>query len=233
MFVLVSIYLIVPVIKLAYDHKDRRVIYFLVATVFLFSFGTVCLGWVLNAIKLALGYNIVYDGRVSEWHPFDRQAVNPFSGYTWPLVYFIGGAFLISNLKKTITFSTLRLFLVFVGSLFALFCYGMLVSQSLEGKRYDTVWNGYDSIPTLAMTLASVVVLYRVGSRDGKLGSLIAATGANTLGIYFLHIPFMAAIGSSKYISGNIGISIIILLLSTAVALLLKRVPGTAELFRI
>ena len=64
MFVLVSIYLIVPVIKLAYDHKDRRVIYFLVATVFLFSFGTVCLGWVLNAIKLALGYNIVYDGRV-------------------------------------------------------------------------------------------------------------------------------------------------------------------------
>ena len=56
---------------------------------------------------------------------------------------------------------------------------------------FDTVWDGYDSIPGLLMTIAAFLMLQRAWRIRS---ALIASLGASTLGIYFVHVPIMMAL---------------------------------------
>jgi surface polysaccharide O-acyltransferase-like enzyme len=214
--------------------------------------GNLFWNWCFNTLLYCFGHNIeVVDAGVNaagdslgrmikEHRPFDNQVINPFSGYFWAWVYFILGGLLGRHLAKDRTIIPVwSLWLVFGVSLVLLTGYGVIASEAL-GKTFDTAWQGYDSVPGLAMTLSALLILYRLPRLEGKPGTLISSIGANTLGIYFLHVPILRflnpyyhAWAPSKFMVSTVGYALAVLMLSWLLALLLKRLPGVAYLFRL
>jgi len=242
LFALVSIYLLFPVIKIAFDFSDKRIIWWLLFVFFLFSFTNLFANWCLHILNYLRGHQIGVGGEYIKTHqPFDTQGINPFSGYYWAFVYFIVGGLLRRHLAKDHKLIPVwGLFVLFLISALVLFEYGVIVSRYLDGKMFDTVFDGYSSIPCLIMTLSIFIILYRLWNADGKAAVFTSSVGANTLGIYFLHFPILTFLNPyyydmkiSKVMIASMGYAVTILLLSWMLTLTFKRVPVILYLFRL
>lgn len=241
LFTLISIYLFLPILKLAYDSQDKTPLLWLLALVFLFSFCTVLGDWCINVINWLLGHNpIVIDGEIRERRPFDTQRINPFGGYFWAVGYFIIGGLVGQRLyKRAQEIPSWSLFIILCFGLVTLWGYGLIVSPAFDGQMFDTVWYGYNSIPGLVMTISLFLLLLRLPRINGKMGVVVNSIGANTLGIYFLHVPlikitsiFYKNLAVSKYMTANLGYAAAILCISWILALVFRRVPKLGGLVK-
>lgn len=177
LFSLVSLYLLLPVVTIVYDYDDVRPLFWLLFLLFLFSFGNELGNWSLNILTHSAGYwSDIADGSIKEHHLFDVEGVNPFRGNFWAWVYFICGGLIGKYLEKEhIRIPLWGLYLTFVISILALFGYGTLASEWMNGRTFDTVANAYTSVPVLAMTLSVFRILCHLPRVDGKAGSFISS----------------------------------------------------------
>ena len=242
MFVLVSIYLLLPALKAAFDSEDRRVIALTALVAFVFSFGNAFVNWCFEALLYlrALPLN-TEDGKLKFFHPLDTQGLDPFGGYAWTLVYFIVGG--LVGRRPTAWTEALggwTLGLIFAVSAAALFGFGLLMSRALPGTMFDTVFGGYRSIPSLAMTLSALLLLAKLPPVQGRLEGAVTSLGGNTLGVYLIHVPmircadhFLTALAGLTATFATLLYAVAVLLLAWALTLLLKKVPLVGQLFRI
>jgi surface polysaccharide O-acyltransferase-like enzyme len=181
------------------------------------------------------------DGRIKRYHPFDMQGINLFSGYSWTLVYFVVGGLLgrdFSLAHKKL--SAWVLWGVFLAGALALFGYGLAVSPQLNGKMFDTGFDGYNSVPGLVMTIAAFLIMQRVWRDFGMAAALIASIGANSLGIYLLHVMVLRlidhelpAVARLNFLPITLAYAGVILISSWLLTLLFKRIPAVERLFRL
>lgn len=108
-----------------------------------------------------------------------------------------------------------------------LFCVGVIYSKG-SGSVWDVVWNGYDSIFTLANVLCIFILCLNYRSNN----YLITQVSMNTLGIYFIHLLIISLAKpyfSKMHIPCNIFINILytlsVLYLSLGLTLCLKKIP--------
>ena len=242
LFVLTSIYLLLPAIKSIYDYPNKNVILWTLLLIFVFSFGNLAANWLFNLWQVAHGHAIdIVEGKIKRYQPFDVQGVNPFSGYAWAWVYFLVGGLLgrqPQNGYKAIP--TWGLCIGFFAAAFALFGYGLAMSEYLNGKIFDTTFDGYNSLPGLVMTMSTFLILHRIWTAKGPIAVLVASIGANTLGIYLLHVIVLRFLNHEFHalaICESMPVIAVyaaaILFSSWLLTLLLRRVPVVGYLFRL
>lgn len=128
----------------------------------------------------------------------------------------------ISKLKRNL-FSIIGIFL----SCICLFLVGILYSKS-QGKLWDAVWYGYDTIFTFMNTIF-IFILCLNYKKDNKF---IRTISCNTLGIYFIHSlfirltkPYIKTVDLFCNIPMNLLYSFAILCVSLAVILIIRKIP--------
>lgn len=224
---LVCIYIIFPILKLAYDIKPKYFNYFII-TAAIFTFGNV----ILNELGTILNKSMPLQG-VNCFSMF-----NPFRGiYGYTFVYFCLGGYiykiekdikLIRPLKRNII--SIIVMLIFC---LGLFCVGLLYSY-INNTIWDIVWNGYDTI----FTLGNVLCMYVLSLNYKKDYKLVKIISSNTLGIYFIHGFFVEAtiyrLQEYKFLCNipyNIIYALLILFASLGITLILKKIPVIKRLF--
>ncbi|MEK5081141.1 acyltransferase [Solibacillus sp. FSL W7-1436] len=232
---LVIVFLLFPLIKEAYDKQNKKVLYYFLTVVFIFTFGNVLLNNLANIAEWVLGVNYL-TGNFNFFNIF-----NLFKGfYAFAIVYFIvGGLLLISLKNKVIKFRGISIVAVLIIALTLLFLYGIVMSLS-NGFYFDTVWEGYDTIMTLAVALSIFLLASKINIKNKTIAKLIKIIGSNTLGIYFIHViigaffeKYYRLLPFNQNIIANLFFIVFIVLVSLSVTLLLKKVPIVRELFKI
>lgn len=235
LFSLVSVYILFPIVKVAFDYSDRRIIIWTLAVIFVSSFGNLFGNWCLNILYVLIGHpiDLIEAGKIKEHLPLSSQLIIQFSGYYWVWVYFIVGGLLGRRNDWYANFvpSLLQLGGIFLVSLIGLFLYGIIVSPSLGGAMFDNGWDGYYSIPCLLMTISMFLIFRRMPYIDGRIGKFVASIGANTLGIYFIHLLVIKTLNpyfyekSSSSITVHLLYSLVILVCAWIMTVVLKRIP--------
>lgn len=221
---LICIYILFPLLKIAFDSNKKVFVFFTVACAIL-TFGFV----LVNEILCFVG--VVSHHSISINFPAITM-FNPFRGsYGYSFVYFCAGGLMyfykdkilsIPKLKRNL-FSVIGIFL----SCICLFLVGILYSKS-QGKLWDVVWNGYDTIFTFMNTIF-IFILCLNYKKDNKF---IRTISCNTLGIYFIHNlffqltkPYIYTIDLFRNIPMNLLYSFSILCISLAVILIIRKIP--------
>ncbi len=178
---LICVYVLFPALKAAFDHSRESFIFFTTSCTIL-VFGTV-LG---NQILLFIGPVTHHNLGDLNYPAF--VMFNPFRGtYAFTIVYFcIGG--LIYSYEDQILFvqKSKRNLISVAGTILCcagLFLMGVYYSRYRDGKIWDVVWGGYDTV----FTLFNVLFLYIFSLNYTGRNAFIESTSRNTLGIYFLH----------------------------------------------
>lgn len=234
---LVCLYIFFPLIKEAYDKEEKGPLYFFFGTAFLLTFGNVLLSNLANLAEWVLGINHLQ----KNFNFFN--AFNVFSGFNaYSIVYFILGGWILARLQK----NRLRrpgipaLTAILLAALAVLFAYGVMMSQS-NGELFDTVYDGYDTVMTLAFTVCLFLLSsrYREGRFPG-MSKALQVIGSNTLGIYFVHVivgwatvPYYQMLPFSTTLPANLVYGAAVLALSLLIVLVLKKIPVVRLLFRL
>lgn len=232
---LVCVYILFPLIKEVYDKRDKSLLKYIMAVVFIFTFGNVLLNIISNFIEVIMGTNYMTSSR---FNFFDRFSM--FRGsYAYTIVYFILGAILIEKLKNGMKVKPMTMIALFIVSMIALFSYGVMMSYSNE-RIYDTVWNGYDTIMTLLICISIFVLSFLAENKMDKISNVMRLIGENTLGIYFVHRMvgsvlkiYYKTLSFSTSILFNLLLAAVIVVISLLITLILKRVPIVKLLFEI
>lgn len=227
---LVIIYLFSPLLILAF-HTQRSIFYFFFAVVIVLTFGSRLFEmisdcfWFVNHKRLNI-FTALLDG------------FNAFRGiFGFAIGYFILGGILFQYKDKLYKYKTIATIIIpLIMILSGLYGYMMSVANNAV---YDTVWYGYNTLFTLILVVA-IFILTLNYIHTGILGKFIRIVAENSLGIYFLHriVGYFLLTGYLKFIFStslilNILFSMIILLLSTSICLLLKKIPYLKYVFSI
>ena len=223
---LVCIYILFPLLKVAYDYNKKIFTYFVIVCAIL-TFGNV----LLNEGATIFLTTVLHRSTTIQGGNF-FNIFNPFRGiYGYAFVYFcVGGCFYqmkdkilnIEPLKRNI--STL---LIMVASCICLWGIGICYSMA-SGKMWDVVWNGYDTI----FTFINVICIFVLCLNLEKDITIIRTISCNTLGVYLIHEIFIHLTRKSikEYplfcnIPFNIIYAIVILLVCLMITLAMKRIP--------
>ena len=226
---LLGIYILLPLIKPAFDHEDKNTIHFIMVCLFFFSFGNNVLSSALNVFGRAL------DGKFNFF-----PMINPFGGYFFAIFYFMAGGVLAKMIKTgQIRFGYKLLVAAFLLSQTILFLYGISMTRQ-TGKYYDVVWNGYDTVMTLLMTVSAFMLLAKYDYQNVYITRVITFIGKNTFGVYILHIIFLKAFSPlfktsivANSLLANVAYVSVIVALSLGTNELLSRNRVTSKLIRI
>ncbi len=185
---LVCIYLLFPLLKVAYDRQKTIFLYFCLIC-FILTFGNSLLAEIFTLFS----HTILKQGIDFSTTNF-FSIFNPLRGtYAFSVTFFcLGGVanyYLprLTSLPKTLRNRTALATLIF--SWISLFLLSLLFS-SVTGKIWDNVWFGYDTIFTLTAVL-SIFILALNWGRESPLFTLISK---NTLGIYLIHTLIIATL---------------------------------------
>lgn len=224
---LITIYLVFPLLKSAYD-QNRSVFYWFTAVTALLVFGSDCtdLGVTLFDVLVKKEFFLYYNN-LPFFHMF-----NPFSTYTaLGLAYFcIGGT--VRGLEQRLLQIPGRRRCSIAGG-------GLLISCTLFGiigwrfslyrkEVWDPVWYGYDMV----FTLINVLCLYVLSLSFRKDIPFIRLISSNTLGIYLIHdlvhkalSPYVIPYAFMRTLPGTLIYAAALLLISLGLSLVLKKIP--------
>lgn len=223
---LVCIYILFPLLKLAYDTNKQVFGYFIVSCAVL-TFGNVLLNECGTAfLTLVLHKNITLEG-LNFFNIF-----NPFRGmHGYSLVYFCVGGYAYQYKSRLESVKPAKRNTICITAMAAccvlLWGVGICYSKA-SNTMWDIVWNGYDTVFTFVNVLC-IFVLCLGHTRDSKL---IRTISCNTLGIYFLHEIFIQLTKKKILtyavlcnIPCNLIYSLFILFGSLIITLLMKKTP--------
>ena len=132
-----------------------------------------------------------------------------------------------------------QIMIIFIIGMSILFLYGVMMSNSSK-EIYDNVWNGYDTIMTLLVSISIFILSYVAKNKLDKVSGIIQLIGENTLGIYFIHRivgsvlkPYYITLTFSTSILSNLIFGLIVMAISFMITLVLKRIPIIKSLFKI
>lgn len=230
---LVCLYIFFPLLKVAYD-KCRPAFVFFTITCAIMTFGTVLLNESASAILCG------FFGRESLFDFDYFKSFNPFGGrYDFSFVYFCVGGLLwekkdilaswnpqtrIATASVTLLVSTLLL----AG-------WGWLAS-TVNGKIFDSVFHGYDTVFVFANTIALFILGLSHKGKSELPHHLILAISQNTLGILYIHnivrvvldmlvSPSAALLELLSSFAGSALYACVIVLVSLGIVLLIKKIP--------
>ena len=152
--------------------------------------------------------------------------INPL--YGWPsfsLFYFMSGI-ILNNAKQ---FNN-KIILI---SMFLSLILAAVIASSTTKIFYDPVWDGYNTIYTAVIAFGICLILLH--NTYNKIPYLITIIGNNTLGIYLIEAILITYIKTiikpTSSIITYLCIVFIILIMSTFLTLILKKVPLIKKLF--
>ncbi len=220
---LIVVYIFYPLLFVTFK-QAKKIFYFFGITVFIFTFFNTFLGQIINVVAITLSIDNVVDA----WKFNYFSEINAFRGiYGYSIGYFmLGGVLFTYSVKSSIGRNALFTLLLLI-SMGGLCLYGVMISQ-YEQKIWDLVWNGYDSL----FTLINVVLMFMLAvcyQGSGKiLSNTIEVIGKNSLGIYLIHWiiqePIRSLIATDSFL-GTLIATLVIILLSLAITLTIKRTP--------
>jgi len=231
---LIYVYLLFPLIKSLLDKNEKALSYYLWVMIFIFTFGIVFLNDLINVFGYFLNSNTLKNKQLSSFPWF-----NPFNLYfSYALIYFITGGWLVKFVKNK-NFKTIYCLLLLLLSLCLLFLFG-LMKTNITGEVYDTVWYGYDTIMTLAMAISVFILCSKIQVYNPTFKKVITTIGANTLGIYFIHYPlgyWFKELYGEQWLHNHFFLSVLssllLMFLSLAVSLIIRRIPIVGKLVKI
>ena len=228
------IYVIFPLIKSAADHDKKILAYF------------VAVSGVLITVSKCLEMLATITGRDGIQVQLFRK-FSPFEGtYDWAYFYFVLGGLISLYYEDVVTWirgyaKKWKLLCIgaVVGSCSGLFVYGVLASKRLQG-HWDVVWNGYESIFTMvSVTALFILSINYKPKKENWFTKVIHIVGSNTLGIYFIHeiftymtLEYVRSIALLSNFLGQILYVLVILVISTVVTLLLRKIPVLNQLVK-
>ena len=180
---MVAVYLLVPMIRAAFDSADAQIqkglLFFLGAMGF-FSFLLQDISHVRAAVPLLRSIDLT-----------GLDTVNPFGGmYGAMITYFVLGGLLHRAHDRMLRVPLWVCALMVLFGSVVLFAEWYLVTIRTE-TMYDIVYGGYNCLPTLMMTVGMFMGVAKLEERlhlsEGKLGGVIGLIGRNTLAVYYLH----------------------------------------------
>mgnify|MGYP003310791843 CR=1 FL=1 len=224
---LISVYLLFPVLKSAFD-GDRRNFFWLTAVAVFLVFGSKAADLGVTVLRLLARneYNMYYN----DFPVF--YMFNPFSYRSGlALAYFcLGGAAWALEQRLQAVPARWRNLAATVGLLLCCAMLGIIGWRfSLyRGKVWDQVWHGYDTV----FTLGSVACLYVLSLNWQREVALVKVISANTLGIYLIHdlihkylSPSVMQFTSMQTLPGTLVYGAALLLITLGVCLVLKKIP--------
>jgi surface polysaccharide O-acyltransferase-like enzyme len=196
-----------------------------------FTFGSKLLYMLVDVQTFTTGKNNI-NYIISYISPY-----NPVIGiYGYSLGYFMLGGILANYIQENKIFTVTKLSFLTLFSMISLTLYGIIKSV-LTASSYDIIWNGYDSIFTLIITISLFFILSQIHI-PVKYHRLIILLGQNTLGIYFLHMiliylikPYFVQIFTMQNLLQNHLFSVLILFMSLILCVILKMIPIVKNLF--
>lgn len=244
LYALVRLYVLFPLLKLAWD-KYRRALYPLLAALFiLYS----CVDGIRTGLLMVSGD--LYDGLAGIFNSF--FAFTPLFSEGYLVLYFVGGALVFEFFKSlqnpegtTATLSrkpvALALALAVVSSLLTVLVKQLQYVHSLGtfGVSY-----GYWLPSTVALTFAFLLLFLVAGQAIARpcLVRLFTVLGSGTFAVYMMHIPALQlfaqlepglvaqATGNALFVTQT-GWAFLIFVALLLAGLLLKRIPFVGRLF--
>lgn len=226
---LVCIYILFPMLKMAFDGSRKVFVYFLCAAAIL-TFGNTFLN-----MCFTLGMDVVFD-RESLWRINLFNRFNPFPEYhDYAWVYFCLGGLMPSVLGRLESVSrTKRSILAAAGILLASLGLGFwgIYCSRVSGEPWDLVYDAYNTVFTLVNVLCLFVLSLNYKGQHDFLRRGIALISVNTMGIYFIHELYIHM--TRMYVQtitplhnawGEMVYGIVILAVSLMTSLLLKKIP--------
>lgn len=182
---LVCIYLVFPLLKVVYDSHPKVFLYFTVICA-IFTLGNKTINILVTAVSAAFHWNTIY----SDVNFF--QDFNFLRGiYGHSFVYFCFGG-IVYRYKDTIEHisskkRTLAALLAITINMALLWLVGIMYTTA-QGSIWDVVWSGYDT----PFTFINVFCLFLLCLNTQTVPRWIPLVSKNTMGIYLLHMFFMA-----------------------------------------
>lgn len=221
---LVCIYILYPLMKVAYDYNIKIFVYFIIICAVL-TFGND----IINYAK-----SIVYYFCFDDIHPYDYNNFNIFNplrgNYGYSFVYFCLGGAIHMYFKKIMSVKKhVRNLISIVGLIlncFGLFLIGVFYTKSL-GTEWDVVWNGYSS----CFTLMNVLFIFNLTLNYKKNYIITYIISSHTLGIYLIHMLIIRLLnmGVLELSFKNVFVQFIyilfIIIVSALITLILKKIP--------
>lgn len=223
---LTVVYIFFPVLYSAFHHQPSH-LYFFFAVAMILTLGNTL---IVNVTTVFSYFSGMLQGR--DLHQNFFSGFNAFQGiYGYSLVFFILGGLLMRDRHR---YDSKRLRIIAAVTLpvaTGLQWLYALAASGREGAVIDIVWYGHDTVFSLMIVIALFVLVLPYTHR-GWFGRIVAVTGQNTLGIYFLHVLVAEAIsqwlfivpGLSDFFS-NALLALVLMGVTLALTLLLRTVP--------
>ena len=235
---LVVIYLLFPLMKMAYD-ADKRIILCFWLYVFIANFGN----RLLNQSYTLYSF-FVHGYRGSETEIVWLSIFNLFDNHNGiALSYFGIGAFLpelTAWIKKRLPRAGVRNGVLTAAMLIAAFIHGLwfLFMNYCRGFYMCPVWFGFNTLPNLVIAVSLLLLCMNYQGKNQKIFGPICKISNNTLGIYLLHEFFVQPLRilMPRYtpwlcnLTGNIVVSCIIMAICMGLAALFHKIPGLRKL---
>lgn len=227
--VLVCIYIVFPMLKLAWDN-NRKIFLFFTVIVTLFTVGNKLLNGGATVLMWLLKKNQSFEDLnfFSMYNPFRNY-------YDYALSYFCIGGYAYVYKDKILSWKTWKRNLIasvaIVISCVGLFIVGVAYS-SIYHAMWDIVFGGYGTIFTFINVLSFYVL-----SLSFKGNKLVSCISKHTLGIYLVHMIFVQLtlsplyeIESLRCVWFNVIYAIGVFGVSLGVVLLLEKIPYVKKL---
>lgn len=227
---LITIYVFLPLIQVAFKENSKILVYFLIVIGFA-TMGNTFLLRVVNSvffIKNGTIFNEKYNFG-NGFNDFQRF-------YAYSFVYFILGAFLFQNTDKLKKVPKRIYMLIIILCMMIMSCYGIICSKAIASP-YNVAGNSYNSISALIIIISIFGLVSDMQIKNNYIYNFISAIGANTLGIYFLHIPIHYILVKSALFSTidngfyKLVYCFFIMILALFISCIAKKIPVIHRLF--
>lgn len=225
---LICIYCLFPILKLCYD-TNKKIFYYYVILCATLTFGN---EFICEIGTLVASFLFDYKKEINT-NLFNM--FNPIRGIAgYSIVYFCCGGVIynyIDNIKQHKNHINKLALVTIILNMSLLFTYGYYISY-LTGKKWDVVWNGYDTIFTFCNVISIFILSLNYTGQIPLLSNFIRILSLNTLGIYFLHwiyipltLPFFKQFPSANNILSNFIYAIIITIICLITITFIKKIP--------
>lgn len=232
---LVIIYLLFPLLKLAYDQEERLFRYFILMVAF-FTFGNQLLNHTMTLIRGFRGatmYWVMMENWFSMFNP-----VPEIPGYT--LVYFCLGAYLQDFLDYLQRFSRRKRNGFAIGVIMlaaAIHAVWFFLLSKVTNSYCCSIWYGYETITGFIISVAMVSLLGNYRGARSSVAHGFQLISSHTLGIYFIHMVLVYSLRQLAFsfsplvnLAGNLLWAAGIVLLCLGLVLGMKKIPGIRHL---